>query len=63
MYSAVDSFFFVLWILTTFFFILSAEALSLSLCVSALQDIIPPITFQNSNRHMSRGETKLRDAV
>lgn len=36
---------------------------SLSLCVSALLDIILPITFQNANHHMSYGETKLRDTV
>lgn len=57
MYSEVDSlFFFVLWILTTF-------PPPLSLYVSALLDIILPITFHNSNHHVSCGETKLWETV
>lgn len=46
-----------------FFSSLLSTKPSLSLCIFALLDIILPITSQNSNHHLSCGETKLRDAV
>lgn len=41
----------------------STDAPIFSLYIFALLDIILPITSQNSNHHMSCGETKLRDTV
>lgn len=63
MYSAVDSFFRRMNFNVFFPLLPSTDALILSLYIFALLDIILPITSQNSNHHMSCGETKLRDTV
>lgn len=56
--------FFLVWILKFFPPLLpSTDAPIFSLYIFALLDIILPITSQNSNHHMSCGETKLRDTV